>query len=238
MKDLFDIIRNQVPSHWHVVPFWSLYRKIKRTGYEAEELLSVYRDHGVIPKASRDDNRNVESEDLSGYQLVEPNWLVTNKMKAWQGSIAVSRYRGIVSPAYFVYKPLHGQNGEFLHHLLRSSLYIAIYNRISKGVRIGQWDLEHEALRTVPIALPPLSEQQSIINFLKQEVLKIDNLISETGGLKAALNSEAGTLQRYLLEKKSAFITACVTGQVRVAKDQKNNTAVVSGPQTALERDT
>ncbi|MEY5038836.1 MAG: hypothetical protein RL472_1942 [Pseudomonadota bacterium] len=58
------------PSGWRVVPFWSLFRRVKQTGYQDEELLSVYRDYGVIPKSSRDDNNNKESEDLSGYQLV------------------------------------------------------------------------------------------------------------------------------------------------------------------------
>ena len=54
MKDLYNIIREQVPTHWRVVPFWSLYKKVKFTGFSEEELLSVYRDYGVIPKSSRD----------------------------------------------------------------------------------------------------------------------------------------------------------------------------------------
>lgn len=216
MKDLYNIIGQQVPTHWRVVPFWSLYKKVKFTGFSEEELLSVYRDYGVIPKSSRDDNRNVESEDLSSYQLVDKEWLVTNKMKAWQGSIAVSKYRGIVSPAYYVYQPLHNENSLFIHNLMRCSLYIAIYKRISKGVRIGQWDLEHSALRTVPIALPPIEEQSDIINFINTEVSMIDKIITETGGMKSALKAIDGTLQTYLLEKKSALITAAVTGQIDI----------------------
>lgn len=92
-----------VPNQWEIKPLFSLYRKKKRAGFSDEELLSVYRDYGVIKKSSRDDNNNRPSEDLSNYQLVEPSDLVTNKMKAWQGSIAVSGLRGIVSPAYFIY---------------------------------------------------------------------------------------------------------------------------------------
>lgn len=130
-----------LPTGWRVMPFWSLFRRKKRIGYENEELLSVYRDYGVIPKSSRDDNHNKESEDLSGYQLVKEGSLVTNKMKAWQGSIAISRYRGIVSPAYYVYDPISRECDQFLHYLLRSDPYINLYGRISKGVRVNQWDL-------------------------------------------------------------------------------------------------
>lgn len=64
----------------------TLFRRVKRQGHEGEELLSVYRDHGVVPKSSRDDNFNKPSDDLSAYQLVED--LAINKMKAWQGRLA------------------------------------------------------------------------------------------------------------------------------------------------------
>jgi type I restriction enzyme S subunit len=177
VSELQSFISQQTPSGWSIRPFWSLFRRTKQTGFPDEPLLSVYRDFGVIPKSSRDDNFNKESEDLSNYQLVDQGYLVTNKMKAWQGSIAVSRYRGIVSPAYYVYYPQSDECDQFLHYLLRSEPYIALYGRISKGIRVNQWDLEHEALRNIPILLPDLSTQRAIANFLDRETARIDQLI-------------------------------------------------------------
>lgn len=179
MSDMQSFIAVQTPPGWQTRPLWSLFRRRKRTGFASEELLSVYRDHGVIPKSSRDDNHNKESEDLSSYQLVTEGALVTNKMKAWQGSIAISRFRGIVSPAYYVYDPLSDEWDQFLHYLLRSNPYIALYGRISKGVRVNQWDLEHEALRNVPIMLPDLQAQKSIADFLDRETARIHQLIEK-----------------------------------------------------------
>ncbi len=95
----------EIPKGWNTIQVGRLYIRNKRTGFVEKELLSVYRDYGVIPKSSRDDNNNKPSDDLSPYQLVKPDDLVMNKMKAWQGSIAISEYEGIVSPAYFVYEP-------------------------------------------------------------------------------------------------------------------------------------
>ena len=164
---------------WREVPFWSLFRRVKEINHPDEELLSVYRDHGVVPTASRDDNFNKPSLDLSGYQLVRKGALVTNKMKAWQGSIAISRHRGIVSPAYYVYKPLSREHDQYLHYLLRSQPFVALYKRISKGVRVNQWDLEHEALRIVPIPLPDLPTQKAIADFLDGETARIDQLIEK-----------------------------------------------------------
>ena len=167
------------PHLWREVPFWSLFRRVKEINHPDEELLSVYRDHGVVPTASRDDNFNKPSLDLSGYQLVRKGALVTNKMKAWQGSIAISRHRGIVSPAYYVYEPLSREHDQYLHYLLRSQPFVALYQRISKGVRVNQWDLEHEALRIVPIRLPDLPTQKAIANFLDRETARIDQLIEK-----------------------------------------------------------
>lgn len=178
------------PNSWRVVPFWSLFRRVKSTGHAEEELLSVYRDHGVVPTSSRYDNHNKPSEDLSGYQLVTEGALVTNKMKAWQGSIAISRYRGIVSPAYYVYQPLSEEHDQFLHYLLRSEPYIALYQRISKGVRVSQWDLEHEAIRTIPVMLPDHATQKQVADFLDTETARIDALIEKKQLLIDATEAE------------------------------------------------
>lgn len=200
MNGLRQFISAQVAPGWSTKPFWALFRRVKQTGYPEEELLSVYRDYGVIPKASREDNFNKESEDLSNYQLVEKGFLVTNKMKAWQGSIAISRYRGVVSPAYYVYKPLGGAYDQFLHYLLRSSPYVGLYGRISKGVRVNQWDLEHEALRNIPILLPDPLTQKRIADFLDRETARIDQLIEKK--LR---------LVEVLVQKRAAILSCAVT---------------------------
>jgi type I restriction enzyme S subunit len=155
----------KLPDSWRKVPFWTLFRRVKRTDFPNEELLSVYRDYGVIRKRDRDDNFNKPSDDLSAYQLVESGDLVINKMKAWQGSLGVSPHRGIVSPAYFVYCARHQQVSAYLHYLLRSAPYAAGYLTISKGIRINQWDVDPDHLAQLPIPLPSVPEQIAIAAF-------------------------------------------------------------------------
>ena len=196
--------KSEIPSHWRVAPFWTLFKRNKKTGFPDEELLSVYRDYGVIPKSSRDDNHNVASEDLSGYQLVTEGSLVTNKMKAWQGSIAISRHQGIVSPAYYVYEPLSKEHDQYLHYLFRSRPYIALYQRISKGVRVGQWDLEHEALRTIPVLLPDLSVQKDIADFLDRETARIDQLIEKKKQFNELSVIKFETLRNKIIRQKTS----------------------------------
>lgn len=202
----------EVPKHWNIKPMWTFFRRVKRVGFQSERLLSVYRDYGVIPKDSRDDNFNKPSEDLSPYQLVAPGDLVINKMKAWQGSVAISDYRGIVSPAYFVFEATHASNSRFLHYLFRSPRYIGGYFSNSKGVRPNQWDLEPEVHSRFPVLVPPASEQSTIANFLDSETSKIDALVAEQEKLIALL-----------IEKRKAVISNAVTKGLKAELLMRNS---------------
>jgi type I restriction enzyme S subunit len=81
-----------IPINWNFKPIKALFTKKSDKNHIELPLMSVYRDYGVIPTDSRDDNYNKPSLDLSAYQKIVPTDLVTNKMKTWQGSIAISEY--------------------------------------------------------------------------------------------------------------------------------------------------
>src|ERR1039458_9019583 len=105
----------------------ALFSRCDLTGRPDMPMLSVYRDYGVIPRDGRDNNYNKPGEDLSAYRVVRRGDLVLNKMQTWQGSLGISDYDGIVSPAYFVARPLTDDSPAFVHHLLRSRPLIAEY---------------------------------------------------------------------------------------------------------------
>ena len=193
-----------IPKGWNTIQVGRLYTRNKRTGFVEKELLSVYRDYGVIPKSSRDDNNNKPSDDLSLYQLVKPDDLVMNKMKAWQGSIAISEYEGIVSPAYFVYEPnfklFDLAFPRYVHYLLRNPIYITQYMSRSKGIRVNQWDLDPDEFKKIELLLPSKDEQSKIFEFLDHETAQIDTLIEKQQ-----------TLIQLLKEKRQAVISHAVT---------------------------
>ncbi len=168
-----------IPAHWSISPlrqFISL--SDERNGNSNEyELLSVYREYGVVRKASRDDNKNVESQDLSKYKVVHPGYLVINKMKLWQGSCGISKYLGICSPAYIVCRVSGDNNLDYLNLLLRSALFKTYYNRISHGIRVGQWDSDYYDIQNLKIPVPPREEQDQIVRYLDWKVSKINHLI-------------------------------------------------------------
>jgi type I restriction enzyme, S subunit len=140
-------------------------------------MLSVYRDHGVVRKGSRIDNFNKTADNRNIYQLVDVGWLIVNRMKAWQGSLGISSYRGIVSGHYLCFRPDHAQDPRFLDYLLRSSPYIAELRLLSRGVRPNQIEIDNDWLRVLPVRLPQLGTQRAIANFLDRETERIDALI-------------------------------------------------------------
>lgn len=169
------------PSHWSVQKLKTLVARKTETGKPEETVLSLYRDYGVIPKDSRSDNYNRTSDNTDSYRVVAKDDLVVNKMKAWQGSLAVSTHDGIISPAYFVYRITDSQiYPRFLHYALRNPSYIPEYKRLSGGIRPGQWDLSPEAFSQVLFLIPPYSEQVTISEFLDEKTAEIDSLIEKT----------------------------------------------------------
>ena len=179
MKDSGIPWIGEMPKEWGTMKIKQIMRKKSIKGFPNEIVLSLYRDYGVVPKDSRDDNHNVTSEDTSNYKLVDIGDFVINKMKAWQGSMAVSQYRGIISPAYYICQfKKEDVEKKYIHYLLRNDSYKTEYMRLSTGLRVGQWDLNIEDFLCIPMVLPPLSEQQRIAEFLDRKCVEIDEAIA------------------------------------------------------------
>ncbi len=189
-----------------LVPLWKILFPVKDQNHPGEEILSVYRDHGVIPKSSRDDNFNRTPSDLSAYQLVRPTDVVINKMKAWQGSLGVSPHRGIVSPDYQVARIRAEVEPNFLHLILRSPLMIPQYRARSIGVRPAQWRLYWDDFADLRIPLPSAEVQRRITEELHEVTSKIDTM-----------QIKLAELQALLTERRQALITEVVTGRKDVA---------------------
>lgn len=206
MKDSGIEWIGKVPSHWNVDKIKYHLRRNESRNPGDKQVLSVYREYGVIPKDSRDDNHNVTSEDTSKYKYIKPGNLVINKMKAWQGSMGVSEYEGIVSPAYFVYeftdKVLVHQ---YLHHLLRNC-YRDEFRRISGGLREGQWDLPADLFANELIPIPTYDEQIAIVEHIERKVSDIELSVSKK-------RQQLSVLDDY----KKSLIYEYVTGKKEVA---------------------
>ncbi len=166
-----------------------MFDRRKDVGHPEENLLSVFREHGVVARG-RFENHNQAAENRNIYQLVDSGWLVINRMKAWQGSVGISFQRGIVSGHYLCFRPTHNENSRYLNWLLRSPQYTNAFETLSRGVRPGQAEIDNDDLAQLPVLLPSSDEQMRIADFLDDQVHRIDNIIAA----RRAQSTQAGQL--------------------------------------------
>lgn len=199
-----------IPSHWDVKPIYSIAKLKSITNCVDLPLLSVYLDAGVIPFSARAEKRtNVTSTDLSKYQRVDPGDFVLNNQQAWRGSVGVSDYLGIISPAYLILELDNSFNKRFANYLFRSSFLVGQYVRSSKGVGSIQRNLYWSYLKRDLVFVPPMDEQEQIVKYLDWQLSKVNKLITEKREQK-----------KKLIEMRSAAIDEVIFH----GKSRKNNT--------------
>lgn len=199
-------VLGDIPEHWKTAPLVSMAKEKSICDCTELQLLSVYLDEGVIPFAQKDEKRtNATSKDLSKYQRVDPGDFVLNNQQAWRGSVGVSFDTGIVSPAYIVLQMDDTLNREYANYLLRSRGMVDQYLVISRGVGSIQRNIYWSSLKRVIVPIPPKEEQERIVAYLKETVIKMQNAI-------LYLTKEVETLEEY----KTKLIADVVTGKIDV----------------------
>ncbi len=166
-------------------------------------MLSVTIVNGVILQQEllKDTSKKDGSRlDKAAYKLVQPGDIAYNKMRAWQGAVGASQYRGIISPAYVVQRPRNGNNSRYLHHLLRTPAFSKEAERWSYGITSDMWSLRPEHFKMIYSCVSPLPEQIAIVRYLDHADERIRRYIS--GKQK---------LIRLLEEEKQAVIHRAVT---------------------------
>ncbi len=195
-----------IPAHWRIIKLRNILTPLSQKGRPDLQLLSVVRELGVIIRDIEDKttNHNYIPDDLSKYKVVKKNQFVINKMKAWQGSYGISDHDGIVSPAYFVFD-IQFPNLQFFHYAIRSKVYVNFFAQASDGIRVGQWDLSIDKMKTIPFFVPPEKEQQEIVAFIPRIQESLNSLI-------LGLQREIERLEEF----KTRIISDVVTGKMDV----------------------
>jgi len=104
--------------------------------------------------------------------------------------------------------------GPFLFWALLSKPARDAFSNAAYG--ITRFGMTLGGMKNVAIPLPDLATQRRIADFLDRETARIDRTIACIAGRGADKNAPKGTLLHLLAEKRSALITAAVTGQIDV----------------------
>jgi type I restriction enzyme, S subunit len=167
-----------------------------------EQLLRVSQYTGVTQRKSLDgsDAPDTRASSLKGYKVVCKSDLVINIMLAWNGSMGVSKFDGIVSPAYCVYRLNPEVIPWYFHELLRLPAYKGRIKSASTGVVESRLRLYSDDLGCIEALLPPPAEQAAIVRFLDHW----------NGRLEKAIRAKRRVIA-LLQEQKQAIIHRAVT---------------------------
>lgn len=206
MKDSGIEWIGEVPAHWEIRRMATLFREAIRPGTHDLPLLSISIHDGISDDelSSEDRDRRVSQiEDRTKYKRVVPGDLAYNMMRAWQGAFGAVTVDGLVSPAYVVAEPTADFRTAYIEHLLRTPSAIEEMRRYSRGIADFRMRLYWDYFRDLKVCIAPIEEQDAILERIKTEAGRIDRITEKTQ-LSIAL----------LKKRRSALITAAVTGQI------------------------
>ena len=167
--------QTMMPKHWCVMKLRYILRKLQREKKPNAELLVCSNSGRVNIKG--DNKLGLVAEDDKIYQGVGKGDLLIHGMDTWHGAIAVSEYDGMCTPVVHVCDST--QNKSFVAYYLRNMAYEKVFKLISNGVRQNTSDFRcWDKLAVVPIILPPLAEQNSIVSYLDTKCSQLDTLLS------------------------------------------------------------
>jgi type I restriction enzyme, S subunit len=188
-------------SGWKEVRLGEVLKERKETGYPELELLAITSSKGVV-RRTEVEIKDTSSEDKSSYKRILPNDIGYNTMRMWQGVSGVSKYEGIVSPAYTVLKPTNKVDSYFMGYLFKLPNIINLFRRYSQGLVNDTLNLKYNNFKVIKVGIPSdVDEQKAIAKILLDQDKEIELLEKNL---------------EFLKQQKKGLMQLLLTGKVRV----------------------
>src|SRR5699024_4882110 len=146
---------NDIPNSWAYKKASELFSESKENNRPELKLYSVTKDRGIILQ-SEINKRDISSINIETYKTIKSNYIIYNKMKMWQGILAVSQNTCIVSPVYTVFKPIKNVNTQFIGYIFKYQPMINVFHRYSQGLVNDTLNLKYQNFKDKLIPVPPI----------------------------------------------------------------------------------
>ena len=208
MKDSGVEWLGEVPEHWDVCKFQ---RFVQIAEGQVDPKQSPFADMPLIaPNHIQSGTGQLLDLETASQQGAESGKYICNEGDVIYSKIRPSLRKACIAPCACLTSadmyPLraHGRlSNEFLFRFLLSEPFSAL--AIVESERVAMPKINRDSLKSVALAIPPKSEQEDICLFIRVHSSTFDALIVEA--------QEAIVL---LSERRSALISAAVTGQIDV----------------------
>ena len=202
MENSEKLWTGKVPDNWKFYKGKYIFGERSERGNAINlQLLSPTQKYGVIPQSMYDELTSMKSvkvkedTDLSTFKTIHRGDFCIS-LRSFQGGFEYSEYEGVVSPAYHVLFSKMDICAGYYKYLFKEQRFIAEMNSYCQSLRDGKNISYFDFGRTL-IPFPPLSEQQSIADYLDETCSKIDEIIAEA---KASIDEYKELKQSVIFE--------------------------------------
>ncbi len=206
MKDSGVEWLGEVPEHWETKRIKFLFEIRKRiSGEHGHKVLSITQQ-GIKVKDIESGEGQL-SMDYSKYQFVEVGDYAMNHMDLLTGFVDISKYHGVTSPDYRVFTLVdkHADPIYYLYLLQMGYIDKIFYAHGQGSSHLGRWRFQTEKFKSFIFPYPPITEQIEIASTIKSEHGRITQLIDK-----------CTTAIKLMQERRTALISAAVTGKIDV----------------------
>lgn len=216
-QELISLLELRDQAVWHAaftgfaptrkLPLKWVLAKQQRPVPEGAGVVTAFRDGGVTLRSNRREEGFTFSESESGYQGVAVGDLVFHGLDGFAGAVGISDSDGQSTPVYHVCRQRSDvADLRFVAYALRYLGHSGFLATLAPNVRQRSVDFRNwQTFGQVPLDIPELGEQRRI-------VAELDVSAASLKQARATISRAIALLQ----ERRSALITAAVTGQIEV----------------------
>lgn len=167
-----------------------LFAERKESGKSGLPTLSVTMHDGMVDREEH--GRRVASElTPEDHLLAHKHDIAYNMMRMWQGVSGLAPFKGLVSPAYVVLKPLAGIDPLFGSYLFKLPETIRLFHRYSQGLTNDRLRLYYDQFAEIRVPIPSVIKEQrriaSLLTTLDRQIEQSESLVQSLRQTKAAI---------------------------------------------------
>jgi type I restriction enzyme S subunit len=201
----------RIPAHWDLLAARYLFRPVGRPVTQPElPQLSLTRASGLIPSGLEGSGTKA-AEGARNLQQCERGDFVLNKYRAHLGLFRWCREPGLVTKNYTVLEPTARVDRNYFEYLFLDPVFADGLRINARGVGDGMSPLYTSALMAMKMPVPPLGEQEAIVQRIATETSRIER------ELELAMREMA-----LLAEFRNRLTSDVVTGQLDARQAAKH----------------
>ncbi|MDR3349827.1 MAG: hypothetical protein LBO03_09595 [Acidaminococcales bacterium] len=163
-----------LPKHWDTTRLASVFTERNEKVSDAEYAPLSVTKNGILPQLAR----AAKTDNGDNRKRVCVGDFVINSRSDRKGSSGVSTFDGSVSLINMALVLRGSYDLQYLHHLLKSHDFIEEYYRMGRGIVADLWTTRFSEMKTIQLPLPPLVEQNQIVQYLDWQTSRLNTLIN------------------------------------------------------------